>query len=235
MLLGPGEIAGFLSSSQDQSFDETSSNFRDSSHTNLLFNDFSNGNTANGRNICRESLIGFGIEEYLMNQRWESLLNMGDEIYPMYIWIFFSNMTVGYDQGFTITSLVGRKDIIHNTRILSDILGIPHQGDQVYDLKTWPLSHDFDYGPALNVLLGGIGIENIPRKIHANQLDLTSRILHLICFHNVRGGDREEVSFTDVYLIEHLLKNKLYNLPYIVLRHIEEVHGHKKNLPYGLL
>lgn len=46
------------------------------------------------------------------------------------------------------------EEIILRERILSDILGIEHQ---VYDLKTWTLCQDFDYGSVRDFLLGGIG------------------------------------------------------------------------------
>ncbi|KAB1209801.1 hypothetical protein CJ030_MR6G010437 [Morella rubra] len=55
-------------------------------------------------------------------------------------------------------------------------------------------------------------------KIHANQLTIRSRLLHLICTHNLipRGGHREEVTFIDVFVIERRLKEKNFNLPYII-------------------
>ncbi|KAB1206327.1 hypothetical protein CJ030_MR7G011820 [Morella rubra] len=39
----------------------------------------------------------------------------------------------------------------------------------------------------------------------------------------------------DVFVIERLLKEKKFNLPYIMLKHMEAACESKKNLPYGLL
>ncbi|KAB1218856.1 hypothetical protein CJ030_MR3G018267 [Morella rubra] len=50
-----------------------------------------------------------------------------------------------------------------------------------------------------------------------------------------QGGHREEVTFMDVFVIELLLKGKKFNLPYIILKHMEAACETKKNLPYGLM
>ncbi|KAB1212907.1 hypothetical protein CJ030_MR5G010207 [Morella rubra] len=164
---------------------------------------------------------------------------MGNEVFPKYVTLFFSNMTVGWEAGglFTVKSMVGGRDIILNEVILGDILGIPHVGIRAYEFKTWPVCKGFDYGEALVYLLGNGVAEDAPRKIHANQLPIHSRLLHLICTHNLipRGGHREEVTFMDVFVIERLLKEKKFNLPYIMLKHMEAACESKKNLPYGLL
>ncbi|KAB1202573.1 hypothetical protein CJ030_MR8G016247 [Morella rubra] len=145
----------------------------------------------------------------------------------------------GWEAGglFTVKSTVGGREIILNEVILGDILGIPHVGIRAYEFKTWPVCKGFDYGEALVYLLGNGVAEDVPRKIHANQLSIRSRLLHLICTHNLipRGGHREEVTFMDVFVIERLLKEKKFNLPYIMLKHMEAACETKKNLPYGLL
>ena len=63
---------------------------------------------------------------------------MGTEVFPKYVRIFFSNITVGWEAGglFPIRSMVGGREIILNEVILGDILGIPHVGIQAYEMKT---------------------------------------------------------------------------------------------------
>ncbi|KAB1205778.1 hypothetical protein CJ030_MR7G028037 [Morella rubra] len=126
-----------------------------------------------------------------------------------------------------LKSMVGGQEIILNEVILGDILGIPHVGIRAYELKTWPVCKGFDYGEALVYLLGNGVAEDAPRKIHANQLPIRLRLLHLICTHNLipRGGHREEVTFMDVFVIERLLKEKKFNLPYIMLKHMEAAYA----------
>ncbi|KAB1206092.1 hypothetical protein CJ030_MR7G005996 [Morella rubra] len=83
----------------------------------------------------------------------------------------------------------------------------------------------FDYGEALVYLLGNGVAANAPRKIHVNQLPIRSRLLHLICTYNLipRGGHREVVTFMDVFLIESLLKEKKFSLPYIMLKNMKQL------------
>lgn len=38
-----------------------------------------------------------------------------------------------------------------------------------------------------------------------------------------------------VFVVEHLLKDKAINLPFIMLSYMDEQHGHQKNLLYCLL
>lgn len=61
------------------------------------------------------------------------------------------------------------------------------------------------------------------RNIQANLLALKSKLLHLICSHNLipQGGHREEDTFMDMFVVEHLHKDKAINLPYIMLRHMD--------------
>ncbi|KAB1226559.1 hypothetical protein CJ030_MR1G001455 [Morella rubra] len=165
------------------------------------------GNERAGSSRSSADHSDFEIERPFVKQGWRNLLDMGNEVFPKYVRIFFSNMTVGWEAGV----------------ILGDILGIPHVGIRAYELKTWPVCKGFDYGEALVYLLGNGVAEDAPRKIHANQLPIRSRLLHLICTHNLipRGGHREEVTFMDVFVIERLLKEKKFNLPYIMLKHME--------------
>ncbi|KAB1200587.1 hypothetical protein CJ030_MR0G006911 [Morella rubra] len=91
-------------------------------------------------------------------------------------------------------SVVGGWEIVLNEVILRDILGIPHVGPQAYEIKTWPVVKGFDYGEALVYLLGdAIIAADAPRKIHANQLQIRLRLVHLICSHNLipRTGHRD--------------------------------------------
>ncbi|KAB1208130.1 hypothetical protein CJ030_MR7G013013 [Morella rubra] len=147
-----------------------------------------------GRKVNVESLSDFEIEHVFVKQGWRNLLDMGNEVFPKYVRIFFCNMTVGWEAGglFTVKSTVGGQDIILNEVILGDILGIPHVGIWAYELKTWPVCKGFDYGEALVYLLGNGVAEDAPRKIHANQLPIRLRLLHLICTHNlIPRGDTE--------------------------------------------
>lgn len=46
-----------------------------------------------------------------------------------------------------------------------------------------------------------------------------------------RGGHREEVTFMDVFMIEHILKDKAINLPHIMLRIWKRFMGIRKAFP----
>ncbi|KAB1220626.1 hypothetical protein CJ030_MR3G009424 [Morella rubra] len=193
-----------------------------------FYNDFSKRKVMLGRKVSVESLSDFEIERLFVKQGWRNLLDMGNEVFPKYVRIFFSNMIIGWEARglFPVRSMVGGREIILNEVILGDILGIPHVGIWAYEFKTWPVCKGFDYGEALVYLLGNGVAEDAPRKIHANQLPIRLRLLHLICTHNLipRGGHREEVTFMDVFVIERLLKEKKFNLPYIMLKHMEAMY-----------
>ena len=231
-------VVGSSRSSADPS-GELDYYFRTPECADKFYNDFSNKKVMLGRIINVDSLAEFNIERPFMKQGWGNLLNMGTEVYPKYIRLFFATLTVGWEAGglFTVKSSIGGHEIILNEAILSEILGIPHVGIRAYEIKTWPVCKGFDYGEALAYLLGNDVAENAPRKIFANQLPLRSRLLHLICTHNLipRSGHREEVTFMDVFVVERLLKERKFNLPYIMLKHMEAACETKKNLPYGLL
>lgn len=66
-------------------------------------------------------------------------------------------------------------------------------------------------------------LTDTPRNIQANLLALKSILLHLICSHKVipQGGHREEDTFMDMFVVEHLHRDKAINLPYIMLRQMD--------------
>ncbi|KAB1222886.1 hypothetical protein CJ030_MR2G013624 [Morella rubra] len=101
-----------------------------------------------GRKANVSSLSDFEIVRLFVEQDWENLLDMGNEVYPKYVRIFFCNLTIECeDHGlFTIISMVGGQKIVLNEVMLRDILGIPHVGPRAYDIKLWPVCKGFDYG-----------------------------------------------------------------------------------------
>ncbi|KAB1209456.1 hypothetical protein CJ030_MR6G003166 [Morella rubra] len=186
--------------------------FRNSECAEIFYNDFSKRKVMPGRKVNISSLLDFEIDCLFEKQGLENLLDMGNKVFPMYVRIFFYNLTARWeDRGlFTLRSMV-----VLNEVILGDILAIPHVGIWAYEIKTWPMCKGFDYGEALVYLQGNIMAADAPRKIHANQLKIHSRLLHLICTYNLipRGGHLEEVTFMDVFLVERLLKEKRKNVP----------------------
>ncbi|KAB1212924.1 hypothetical protein CJ030_MR5G010224 [Morella rubra] len=137
------ERAGSSRSSADHS-GEPDYFFRNPECAEKFYNDFSKRKVMLGRKVNVESLSDFEIERPFVKQGWRNLLDMGTEVFPKYVRLFFANMTVGWEAG-------------------------------------------------------------------------------------------EEVTFMDVFVIERLLKEKKFNLPYIMLKHMEAACESKKNLPYGLL
>ncbi|KAB1203279.1 hypothetical protein CJ030_MR8G019417 [Morella rubra] len=152
--------------------------FRNPEYAEKYYNDFSKRKVMLGRKVNVESLLDFEIERPFVKQGWRNLLDMGTEVFPKYVRLFFANLTVGWEAGglFTVKSMVGGRDIILNKVILGEILDIPHVGIRAYEFKTWPVCKGFDYGEALVYLLGNGVAEDAPRKIHANQLSVRSRV-----------------------------------------------------------
>ncbi|KAB1228126.1 hypothetical protein CJ030_MR4G013728 [Morella rubra] len=150
--------------------------FHNPTRAEKYYNDFSKRKVMLGRKVDVESLLKFEIERPFLKQGWRNLLDMGTEVFPKYVRLFFANLTVGWEAGglFTAKSTVGGQDIILNEVILGDILGIAHVGIRAYEFKTWPVCKGFDYREALVYLLGNGMAEDVPRKIHANQLSIRS-------------------------------------------------------------
>ncbi|KAB1203411.1 hypothetical protein CJ030_MR8G000560 [Morella rubra] len=231
------ERAGSSRSSADQT-GEPDYFFRNPACAEKYYNDFSKRKVMLGRKVDVESLSEFEIERPFLKQGWRNLLIWVPKCFPNTLgFSLLIDCRVGSWRFIYREEYGWRTEIILNEVILGDILGIPHVGIRAYEFKTWPVCKGFDYGEALVYLLGNGVAEDVPRKIHANQLSIRSRLFHLICTHNLipRGGHREEVTFMDVFVIERLLKERKFNLPYIMLKHMEAACETKKNLPYGLL
>lgn len=118
-------------------------------------------------------------------------------------------MTAGHeDRGlFTVRCLAGGRKIISNDVVIREILGIPHNGVYAYEINTGPMCQDFDYGAVVAYLQGNVEATDAHRKVFANKLNITYRMLRLICTHNLIHP--EKVTFMDVFAIEHLLREIL--------------------------
>ncbi|KAB1202679.1 hypothetical protein CJ030_MR8G012631 [Morella rubra] len=68
-----------------------------------FYNDFSKRKVMLGRKVNVESLSDFEIERPFVKQGWRNLLDMGTEVFPKYVRLFFANLTVGSRERDTLT------------------------------------------------------------------------------------------------------------------------------------
>ncbi|KAB1202509.1 hypothetical protein CJ030_MR8G022024 [Morella rubra] len=103
------ERAGSSRSSADQT-GEPNYFFRNPECAEKYYNDFSKNKVMLGRKVNVESLSDFEIERPFVKQGWRNLLDMGTEVFPKYVRLFFANLTVGWEAGglFTVKSMIFR-------------------------------------------------------------------------------------------------------------------------------
>ncbi|KAB1201580.1 hypothetical protein CJ030_MR0G002897 [Morella rubra] len=84
-------------------------------------------------------------DDFSRRKGWKNLLDMGKNVYPKYVRMFFSNMKISKHVGgsLTIKSLLHRKEVELDPAKLGRILGIPCDAQPVYDLKKVPRALDF--------------------------------------------------------------------------------------------
>ena len=120
------ERVGSSRSSADQT-GEPDYFFRNPACAEKYYNDFSKRKVMLGRKVDVESLSEFEIERPFVKQGWRNLLDMGIEVFPKYVRLFFANLTVGWEARglFTVKSMVGGRDIILNKVYSRRYFGYP--------------------------------------------------------------------------------------------------------------
>lgn len=96
---GEAEEARSSIPAMDTLMSELSNQFLSAKCWELFYRNFSKWNIVVDRNIYTLALKYFLIREMFLEQGWETLLDLGTEIFPKYIQIFFSNMSYSYDTG----------------------------------------------------------------------------------------------------------------------------------------
>ncbi|XP_065857484.1 uncharacterized protein [Euphorbia lathyris] len=130
------------------------------------------------------------------------------------------------------------KEIKLNQSSLKKIVGIPNLGTQVYDMNNWV---DDNVGvsriEALRLILDRPDLTEAS-KVNSSHLKLEMRLLHQMVVHIILPRKRSfnHVSDLDLIVMWHIVKEKPFNLPFVLLSHIIACSENKNAyFPYGMI
>ncbi|GAV87442.1 hypothetical protein CFOL_v3_30868, partial [Cephalotus follicularis] len=166
---------------------------------------------------------GFPIVEWLSAQWLESLFLINLPSYPelikeFYIHILSSSMV-------ELSTKVKNKEIELEVETLATILNIPNDGARGWNQRSWVTSRDFDRQDCVRILFG----ENADfvQRMYTRNLSLHYRFLHrAVCTHILpKAGGFDEVTHMEEYTMYHLITGKRINVPFLIINHMQEIHG----------
>ena len=174
---------------------------------------------------------------------WKSFVEVKEQVYPRLVKAFYAHMNFNTcEMNVQIVCTLKGQRIELDKEVISKIFEIPDVGRCVHTYDSWAFN-----GEAMSRIImerdstqgdDEEDDEAIPPKPKANELPLRSRILHHIISNNIipRGGHRDEISFTDLYLIFCLLEGIRTNLPFLILHKMADGNNVARdpNLPYGM-
>ncbi|WCJ33832.1 hypothetical protein M5689_015169 [Euphorbia peplus] len=177
---------------------------------------------------------GFNFGKWFKDFNWVS---KKQHFYPELVRIFYENLS--YDADKTVLySVVKGKEIRLDQNVLGKILGIANVGNGVYDMGNW-VDEDVGVGrlEALRLVFDRPDLSEVT-KANSCDLKLEMRLLHQIVVHVIvpRKRSFNYVSDLDLVVMWHIVKEKAFNVPFVMLNHIVAC-SEKKNgcFPYGMI
>jgi len=147
--------------------------------------------------------------------------------------MFFANIKIDVEP--RIFSSLQDKYTEFDCQILTNILGILNKGPRVFEIKIIPTIKGFIYNETIALHIGTLDFAP-GAKIKSQDLLLQPKIIHRIIAHNIwpKKGHYDKVIFMDMCLIHCMIKGRLINLVYIMIRNIIMAYNQKqKFFPYG--
>ena len=176
---------------------------------------------------------GWNLNEFTDPQGWSSFVSTQCQTFPDLVKEFYANMTVKElsEEKFLESTVKGVR-IQVSQKILSDILNIPNEGNEMYN--SWFSS----IGVTREQLLENYIKPN--DDVNSTNLEDTPKILHNMIRHTLlpRCGSFEVITDTDLCIIHHLITKTKLNLCFVMLQHmIDQCFSFKQKvagLPYGM-
>lgn len=147
--------------------------------------------------------------------------------------MFFANIKIDVEP--RIFSSLQDKYTEFDCQILTNILGILNKGPRVFEIKIIPTIKGFIYNETIALHIGTLDFAP-GAKIKSQDLLLQPKIIHRIIAHNIwpKKGHYDKVIFMDMCLIHCMIKGRLINPVYIMIRNIIMAYNQKqKFFPYG--
>ena len=114
-------------------------------------------------------------------------------------------------------------------------MSILNKGPRVFEIKIIPTIKGFMYNETIALHIGTLDFAP-GAKIKSQDLLLQPNIIHRIIAHNIlpKKGHYGKVTFMDMCLIHCMIRGRLINLVYIMIRNIIMAYNQKQKVfPYG--
>ena len=166
---------------------------------------------------------------------WTNFRPLPKRVYPKLVRSFFCNLEVGTLDNieYTIDSRVRGKDIVPNPTILSEIIGIPNEGECIFISKPSHLDKYVSKKRMYEVITG----EGKTRVTNTKYLRKEFRLFHRYIAYNItpKAGHYNQVTNMDAFIICKAAIEEPLNLNYIILKEMTEVRNHNtRALPFGV-
>ena len=168
--------------------------------------------------------------EYMDFWQWRNLIEFTTKFGAPPVQVLYANMKAT-NEPFGVTTYWYGREIMIDEKLLSEVLQIEGNENRVYAKGTWPDENESleDYRKWFNV--------NDPSKTFtASQLPALHRLLNLMIQHILlpTKGHKTNMERYHIYYLRNLLsKEKVFNIPFIILSHIRSVlKNPSMHLPY---
>ena len=225
--------------------------FRPSRENRYLFRDYQAYNNFNGNFKNRKCsdcyffdksgiLLSVLVEEKLMGYinhwNWGTLLSCQEPFTNLLTQVFYANLTFT-SEPFKVTSYMCGQEIDLSLENIANWFGLTNAGEESYPLRSWPtLAIDtadhyknwFDRNNRTGAPLYSSSLPSIHRLVFL----LINNIL------TPKSTIKTNMEHGACYYLRHLLSldDKVFNFPYIILRHIRNAsRSNVYSLPYGNL
>ncbi|GAB2290364.1 hypothetical protein Dimus_024644, partial [Dionaea muscipula] len=170
-------------------------------------------------------------------RRWEGLFRTRELMHIDACKDFYANLILyHYKKKEVARSRVRGVEIEFDSMRLASILGIlGNNGIYEYIKEVWKESK---YTKPLEITRKFTNDEliNVARRVRSSEMKPFQRFVHFVVMKNLvpRFGKRDTTSFMDLTYMDHLVTQRLVNLPRVMMRHMTYVISVKDHeLPYG--
>ncbi|KAK2383026.1 hypothetical protein QL285_070519 [Trifolium repens] len=178
---------------------------------------------------------GIDLTQYTHPLGWTNFFNIKETHYPSLVSAFYFNAVV-YQEEETIVSYLKGVKVIVTTKLLSQLLDLPNEGDTLYGPSWYSMALVNKTQLFREMFEPGVDLKEPP----ASKLLPSYKLLHNMCLHAVfpRTGSMHKVTDNDAMVMYHMYNKIPLNLPYAILHHMintVESGAKKKTLPYGMI
>lgn len=171
---------------------------------------------------------------YLQHWSWESLINCFEPYTEILAQTFYANLTF-VENPFLVSSWVCGKEIRMSLENIARWLNLPNEGEETYLLRNW-LRDTVELADSYKKWFDKSNI--VGASLYASHLPSLHRLL-FIFINNIlipKSKIKTNIEHGLMYYLHHLIQldEKRFNIPYIIIRHMQSVFISKVALlPYA--